>query len=96
MKYFLQSIFLMLLVTALVAFTQKDDIVAALKTGSVEKMSKYFDNTVDVTLPGKSNSFSKGQADDIDDWFGQICQQGLFARQDVCLYAHPGLEGVVI
>ncbi|WP_164972724.1 DUF4783 domain-containing protein [Lacibacter luteus] len=63
MKHFLHSMFLMLLVTALVAFTQKDDIVAALKTGSVEKMSKHFDNMVDVTLPGKSNSFSKGQAE---------------------------------
>jgi len=48
---------------ALLSFTQKDDIVAALKTGSVEKMSKYFDSMVDVSLPGKSNSFSKGQAE---------------------------------
>ena len=63
MKYFLQSVFLMLLVTALVSFTQKDDIVAALKAGNVEKMAKYFDGMVDVSLPGKSNSFSKGQAE---------------------------------
>ncbi len=61
--YFLQAIFLMLLVTVLVSFTQKDDIVAALKTGNVEKMAKYFDGMIDVSLPGKSNSFSKGQAE---------------------------------
>jgi hypothetical protein len=48
---------------ALVSFTQKDEIVAALKTGSVEKMAKYFDSMVDVSLPGKTNSFSKGQAE---------------------------------
>lgn len=61
--YFLQAMCLMLLVTVLVSFTQKDDIVAALKTGNVEKMAKYFDGMIDVNLPGKSNSFSKGQAE---------------------------------
>lgn len=58
--------FAFLLVAALaafVSFTQKDEIVAALKTGSVEKMAKYFDSMVDVSLPGKTNSFSKGQAE---------------------------------
>ena len=63
MRYFLQTAFLLSLSVFLYSFTQKDDIVAALKTGSVEKMAKYFDNTVDVTVPGKSNSFSKGQAE---------------------------------
>jgi Domain of unknown function (DUF4783) len=62
-KYFFQMAGLLFLAVFLYSFTQKDDIVAALKTGSVEKMSKYFDNTVDVTVPGKSNSFSKGQAE---------------------------------
>mgnify|MGYP000868272552 CR=1 FL=1 len=47
----------------LYSFTQKDDIVAALKTGSADKMAKYFDNMVDVSIPGKSNTFSKGQAE---------------------------------
>ena len=62
-KYLLQITILFLLTVLTVSFTQKDDIVAALKTGNVEKMSKYFDNTIDVTVPGKSNSFSKGQAE---------------------------------
>ena len=62
-KYLLQTTILFFLAVFLVSFTQKDDIVAALKTGNVEKMSKYFDNTIDVTVPGKSNSFSKGQAE---------------------------------
>lgn len=42
---------------------QKDDIVSALKSGSVEKMSPYFDQMIDITVPGKSNSYSKGQAE---------------------------------
>jgi hypothetical protein len=45
------------------SFTQKDDIVTALKTGSADKMAKYFDSMVDVSVPGKSNTFSKGQAE---------------------------------
>jgi Domain of unknown function (DUF4783) len=45
------------------SFAQKDEIVNALKSGSVEKMSVYFDQMVDVTIPGKSNSYSKGQAE---------------------------------
>ncbi len=50
---------------SLTAFTvqQKDDIVSALKSGSVEKMSPYFDQMIDITVPGKSNSYSKGQAE---------------------------------
>nr|WP_294902778.1 DUF4783 domain-containing protein [uncultured Lacibacter sp.] len=62
-KYLLQTTILFFLSVFLVSFTQKDDIVTALKTGNVEKMSKYFDNTIDVSVPGKSNSFSKGQAE---------------------------------
>jgi Domain of unknown function (DUF4783) len=42
---------------------QKDEIVSALKSGSAEKMSTYFDQMIDVTVPGKSNSYSKGQAE---------------------------------
>lgn len=45
------------------SFIQKDDIVTALKSGSADKMAKYFDNMVDVSIPGKSNTFSKGQAE---------------------------------
>ncbi len=45
------------------SFTQKDDIVAALRSGSADKMAKYFDNMVDVSVPGTSNTFSKGQAE---------------------------------
>lgn len=48
---------------ALFSFAQKDDIVAALKSGNVERMSKYFDQMVDVSVPGKNNTFSKGQAE---------------------------------
>ncbi len=58
------SLFICMLFLVASAFTvQKDEIVNALKSGSVEKMSPYFDQMVDITLPGKSNSYSKGQAE---------------------------------
>lgn len=40
-----------------------DDIIIGLKAGNAAQVSKYFDNTVEVTLPEKSNSYSKTQAD---------------------------------
>ncbi len=40
-----------------------DDVVNALKTGNAAGISKYFDNTVEITLPGKSSSYSKSQAE---------------------------------
>jgi hypothetical protein len=40
-----------------------DDIVNALKSGNASQIAKYFDNTVELTLPDKSNSYSKSQAE---------------------------------
>jgi len=40
-----------------------DDVIAALKTGNATQVAKYFDNTVDITLAEKSNSYSKSQAE---------------------------------
>ena len=64
MKSIFSSLFFIILVASIsYSFTQKDEIVDALKTGNIDKLSKYFDQMVDVTIPGKSNSFSKGQAE---------------------------------
>ena len=40
-----------------------EDIVTALKTGNASVVAKYFDNTVEITLPEKSNSYSKSQGE---------------------------------
>ena len=50
----------------LVSFTVSsglEDIVGALKSGNAPVMAKYFDNTVEITLPEKSNSYSRSQAE---------------------------------
>lgn len=51
------------LLLVLTAFVQRDEIVAALRIGSAERLARYFDQAVDITLPDKSNTFSKGQAE---------------------------------
>jgi len=40
-----------------------DEIIGALKTGNATQIAKYFDNTVEITLPEKSNSYSKSQGE---------------------------------
>src|SRR4051812_47137455 len=44
-------------------FASIDEIVNSLKTGNATEIAKYFDNTVEITLPDKSNSYSKSQAE---------------------------------
>lgn len=40
-----------------------EDVVASIKAGNASQIAKYFDNTVEITLPSKSNSYSKSQAE---------------------------------
>lgn len=40
-----------------------EEVVSALKSGNAAQVAKSFDNTVDITLPEKSNSYSKSQAE---------------------------------
>jgi hypothetical protein len=61
-KRYLSAALLLLMVVAS-SFMQKDEIVDALKSGDAEKLSRHFDQTVDISMPGKSNSYSKGQAE---------------------------------
>ena len=44
-------------------FSGLDDVVNAMKTGNTSQIIKYFDNTIEITMPDKSNSYSKSQAE---------------------------------
>ncbi len=63
----MKKIFTLLLVsTVMLSFSSLvgiEEVVAALKSGNAAQVAKYFDNTVDITLPEKSNSYSKSQAE---------------------------------
>ncbi len=48
-----------------------DEVIGALRSGNSGELSKYFDDNVDLTLPDKSDSYSKAQAQLIvKDFFG--------------------------
>lgn len=44
----------------IISFTE---VVNAIKSGNATEVARYFDNTVEITLPEKSNSYSKSQAE---------------------------------
>lgn len=42
---------------------EMDAIIAALRSGNAEQLAKYFDTRVDISLPGKSDNYSRAQAE---------------------------------
>jgi hypothetical protein len=49
----------------LVSFTDQsgvDQVIGALKSGNASELSKYIDDNVELTLPDKSDTYSKAQA----------------------------------
>jgi hypothetical protein len=48
-----------------------DEVIGALRSGNSTELSKFFDENVELTLPDKSDSYSKAQAQVIvKDFFG--------------------------
>jgi hypothetical protein len=52
-----------------------DEVLAALRSGNASQLAKYFDSRVDISLPNKSDNFSRNQAEMILKYF--------FARNEV-------------
>ncbi len=40
-----------------------DEVVIAMQSGNAGQVAKFFDNNVEITMPDKSNSYSKSQAE---------------------------------
>jgi len=48
-----------------------DEVIGALRSGNTSQLSNFFDDNVELTLPDKSDSYSKAQAQLIvKDFFG--------------------------
>ena len=62
MKNLLLSVLIFLSFSFLVSVSFTE-IINAIKTGNASEVSRFFDNTVEITFPGKSNSYSKSQAE---------------------------------
>ena len=63
MKRFFTFLSASVLLCSFTVFSSIDEVVAALKTGNTNQVAKFFDNTVEITIPDKSNSYSKSQAE---------------------------------
>lgn len=53
------------LLMAFTVITGLNDVINGIKAGNAASVSKYFDNTVEITLAGKSNNYSKSQGEAI-------------------------------
>lgn len=61
MKKFLLPIVLIVVLSSFV-LVSLTDVINAIKSGNASEVAKHFDNAVEITLPQKSNSYSKRQA----------------------------------
>ena len=52
-----------------------DDVVSAIKKGDAAGLSRFMDNSIDITMSGKSASYSKAQA--------EIILKDFFAKNQV-------------
>ena len=77
----MKLLFTPLLVASLLVFSSFaqsgniDGVIGALKSGNAPELAKYFDDNVELTLPVKSDSYSKAQA--------QVILKDFFANNGV-------------
>ena len=60
-RYFTYCLIALLICSS--SFVQVDDLVSAIKNGNASQLSKFFDNTVEIALPEKTNAYSKSQGE---------------------------------
>lgn len=51
-----------ILVSSFIQQNSIDEVIGALRSGNSAELSKYFDDNVELTLPDKSDNYSKAQA----------------------------------
>jgi hypothetical protein len=63
MKRFFTFLGAAVLLSSFTLFTSIDEVVTAMKNGDAVQIARFFDNTVEITMPDKSNNYSKNQAE---------------------------------
>ena len=63
MKHFLVLSILTFFFSSFKVNTGIDEVVAAMRSGNSTLIAKYFDDLVDISMPDKSNTYSKNQAE---------------------------------
>lgn len=59
---FLSTVVIAFLLTAFKPIAGLDDVINALKTGNAQELSKYIDDNVEISLPDKSDNYSRAQS----------------------------------
>jgi hypothetical protein len=77
MKQFFSLAISFMLLSSFTATVSIDEVVAAMKAGNAAAITKFFDNTVEITLPDKGSSYSKSQAEIVlKDFFANNAVRG--------------------
>jgi hypothetical protein len=63
MKQFFTVLTIGAIISSFTVFSSIEEVIAALKTGNATEIARFFDNTVEINTPDKSNSYSKSQAE---------------------------------
>ncbi|MBL0181478.1 MAG: DUF4783 domain-containing protein [Chitinophagaceae bacterium] len=51
------------LISSFALFASIDEVISGMKAGNSAEVARFFDNTVEINMPEKSNSYSKSQAE---------------------------------
>ena len=74
MKKFLLFLAIFITISSFITVSCSE-VVKALKSGDATQVSQFFDNTIEITMPGKSSSYSKSQ--------GEMVLRDFFASNQV-------------
>ncbi|HMO61399.1 MAG TPA: DUF4783 domain-containing protein [Ferruginibacter sp.] len=93
MKYIFTPVFLMMLLSAFTIKVGIEDVIGAMKAGNATQLARFFDASVEISMPDKSNSYSKSQAEMIiRDFFSnnsvknfEIIHKGESAGSQYCI-----------
>ncbi|MEO7308114.1 MAG: DUF4783 domain-containing protein [Ferruginibacter sp.] len=63
MKRFFTLLTIGAILSSFVVFSSIDEVIAAMKAGNSADIARFFDNTVEINIPDKTNNYSKSQAE---------------------------------
>lgn len=63
MKHFFTLILIGFVISAFSFSAGIDEVISGMKAGNSREIARFFDNTVEINMPEKSNSYSRSQAE---------------------------------
>lgn len=62
MKYFFTLAFVAIILSSFTLLFDIGEVITAMKSGNATTVAAYFDSNVEISMPDKSNNYSKSQA----------------------------------